>query len=135
AALRGSILNIDLVTQEIESADKAYLARIAVPPTRAEQASFRLEGVSFAHAPGQAPVLSKIDLALSHPSWTAIVGPSGGGKSTLMELLCGIRKPQDGKVVHAWPEDSPHPAPRIAYVPQHVALLDDSILANIVFGF
>lgn len=135
AALRGSILNIDLVLQELEDASKAHLECIAIPPTHADQASFRLDGVNFTHAPGQPPVLSKLDLTLAHPSWTAIVGPSGSGKSTLMELLCGIRRPQEGSVVHAWPADAAHPAPRIAYVPQHVALLDDNILANIVFGF
>ena len=48
-----------------------------------------------------------------------------------MELLCGIHTPQSGRVVHAWSGDVP---PRIAYLPQQVALLDGSFADNVVFG-
>jgi ABC-type multidrug transport system fused ATPase/permease subunit len=49
-----------------------------------------------------------------------------------MELLCGINTPQSGRVIHAWAGKAP---PRVAYLPQHVALLDGTIADNVVFGF
>jgi len=53
-----------------------------------------------------------------------------------MELLCGILVPQSGAVVHGWPASvRGRDAPGIAYIPQHVTLLDDSVAENVVFGF
>lgn len=133
AAVHGAAINIELVLDELTSAQLAHTERIGIAPTPAVQPAFRLHAVRFSH--GEQKLLEGVELDLAHPGWVAITGPSGVGKSTLMELLCGIRQPQGGQVIHAWPTDMEHPAPRIAYVPQHVALLDGTITDNIVFGF
>lgn len=130
AVLRGAMLNIDLVLEELQRADRAHVTRVGVEPVASAQARFELREVSFRHAPELPAVLDRVSLALNHPCRVALVGPSGAGKSTLMELLCGILAPQGGAVVHAWPQG----APRVSYVPQHVALLDASVRDNVVFG-
>lgn len=132
AALSGAILNIDLVQQEFAWADARRSERVGIRPEQAEQAAFVLEDVRFRHATDQGPVIERASVRIDHPSWIALTGASGAGKSTLMELLCGIREPEAGSVVHAWPGRTP---PRLAYVPQHVALLDGSVAENVVFGF
>ncbi|MFO7941458.1 MAG: ABC transporter ATP-binding protein [Bacillota bacterium] len=48
--------------------------------------------------PGGAPVLNSVDLSLLSGHLTAIVGPNGGGKTTLGKLLAGILKPTSGSV-------------------------------------
>lgn len=133
AVLSGSIVNIELVLEELEQAATGRVARIGIQPSPSAQAYFSFEQVTFGYAADQPPVISAAGIRISHPSWLALVGPSGAGKSTLMELLCGIHAPVSGRVVHAWPEEKP--APRIAYLPQHVALLDGSVTENVVFGF
>jgi ABC-type multidrug transport system fused ATPase/permease subunit len=136
AVLYGSMVNIELVLGEFGQAAAARINAIGIEPVRAKQAGFALERVSFRHAPDAAPVLEEVSLAIPHPSWAALVGPSGAGKSTLMELLCGILVPQSGAVVHSWPaREYGRDAPGIAYIPQHVTLLDDSVTENVVFGF
>jgi ATP-binding cassette, subfamily B, bacterial PglK len=77
-------------------------------------------------------VVFQSNFEVLHPSWVAVVGASGSGKSTLVELLCGIQAPQVGRVVHGWPDGT---APKVAYLPQHVALLDSTIAQNVIFGF
>jgi ABC-type bacteriocin/lantibiotic exporter with double-glycine peptidase domain len=110
--------------------------RIGVNPTPAAQRSFALEKVSFRHAKESPEVISDASFRLEHPAWLALVGSSGAGKSTLIELLCGVNVPQSGKVVHAWPvRPDGSTSPCLAYLPQHVALLDGSVMDNVVFGF
>ncbi|MGA4506941.1 ABC transporter ATP-binding protein [Propionibacteriaceae bacterium G1746] len=58
----------------------------------------RFEGVEFAHADG-APVLSGIDLVITAGTTTAVVGPTGSGKSTLGSLVPRLYDPTAGRVL------------------------------------
>ena len=132
AVLSGSIVNIELILQEFNWTATGEVKRICIDPLLTKQSFFALENVTFSHFSDKRPVVENTSLRLNHPSWLAVTGPSGVGKSTVMELLCGIIKPQSGRVVHGWSRDSP---PRIAYLPQQVALIDGSFADNVVFGF
>lgn len=133
SALYGSIVNIELVLHELDQTTAQHTPAVGIRSVAGDRAAFTLKGVTFAHSPDAGPVLDDINLEIAHPSWVAVVGRSGAGKSTLLELLCGIHQPQQGEVLHHWPSGHGH-APRVAYLPQHVALLDGSILDNISFG-
>lgn len=136
ASLYGSVINIELVLEEFARTEQHRVNRVGVTPVPARQSSFALERVGFRHSATAPLVLADASLKLEHPSWLALVGRSGAGKSTLLELLCGILPAQSGRVLHAWPAGADGTAaPRIAYLPQHVALLDGSIMDNVVFGF
>lgn len=58
----------------------------------------RLRGVTFAYGPHSEPVLRGLDLLVPEGEHLAIVGPSGIGKSTLANLLCGLLAPDAGAV-------------------------------------
>ena len=67
-------------------------------PDRGEAgASVHLEEVTFAYEHGPA-VLSKLTAAIAPGEQVAIVGPHGAGKSTLADLLCGLRQPTSGRI-------------------------------------
>jgi ABC-type bacteriocin/lantibiotic exporter with double-glycine peptidase domain len=132
AVLFGSIINIRLVLEELDWIRAARAESVSVVPVHQPQARFALERATFRHAPTLPPVIFEASLDFEHPSWLAIIGPSGSGKSTLMELLCGILEPQSGRVVHTWPDPK---GPRLAYLPQQVALLDGTLFENVVFGY
>lgn len=137
ASLIGAGINVKLVLDEMDRVAVSHLAKVGVAPEPAPVAAFRLERVVFAHGAEQPPVINGANLDIAHPSWLAVVGPSGAGKSTLMELLCGVVRPQSGFVRHLWPSIEAEDAkpPLVAYLPQHVALLEGSVLENVVFGF
>jgi iron complex transport system ATP-binding protein len=82
--------------------------------------ALRAEGVQVAL--GGPPVLRGVSLAL-HPGWTAIVGPNGGGKSTLLRVLAGLLAPQSGRVMLEGRPLTEHGArergQRIAWLAQH----------------
>jgi ABC-type multidrug transport system fused ATPase/permease subunit/predicted Ser/Thr protein kinase len=66
----------------------------AVPPLARE---IRLEGVDFSYFPG-VPTLSDVNLVIPAGTRTAIVGPSGSGKSSLLNLLMRSYDPDEGSV-------------------------------------
>jgi ATP-binding cassette subfamily B protein RaxB len=59
----------------------------------------KVEGLSFAYGPTEAPIMDKLSLDIPPGSFVAIVGPSGTGKTTLMRLLLGLLEPGAGKIV------------------------------------
>ena len=82
-----------------------------------------LAGVSHGY-PGAGEVLHEVSLALPRGSFTAVVGPSGGGKSTLVRLLAGIEAPDAGTVdVMGTTTARARADKRIGLVPQAAALL------------
>jgi ABC-type multidrug transport system fused ATPase/permease subunit len=84
-----------------------------------------IEDVSFAFDK-DAPILSEIDLRLRAGESVIVRGISGSGKSTLLNLIAGVSSPTAGVVRID--------RTNVAYVPQEVALLDDSIRNNLLFG-
>lgn len=75
----------------------------------------QLVQVDFAYA--QTPVLTDINLSINPCEFMGIIGPNGGGKTTLLKLLMGFLKPTSGKleVFGTAPQLSRH---QVAYVPQ-----------------
>jgi ATP-binding cassette, subfamily C, bacterial len=75
----------------------------AVPPadprTRtATGHAVALKNVTFAYGPHAEPVIRDLDLTVAPGEHLAVVGPSGIGKSTVVSLVCGLRKPDLGAV-------------------------------------
>ncbi len=59
-----------------------------------------LEQVSFRYRTGGPLILSNVSLYANPGDFIAIIGPSGGGKSTLLKILLGIERPESGKVLY-----------------------------------
>jgi len=68
------------------------------------------------------PVIEDVTLAIDPGEYVAVVGPNGSGKSTLMQLMLGLRRPDEGRArlfgepAHAFDEGA-----RIGYVAQHAS--------------
>ncbi len=84
------------------------------------------------------PILNQLNLTISAGRTTVIVGPSGGGKSTLADMIMGLLKPDsgsvlldgkplDGDTIQAWRESS-------AYVPQESLLFHNTIRENLLWA-
>jgi len=107
----------------------------------AAEARFReaieYRGVSFCYD-GEAPVLQDVNLAVRRGQVVAIVGPSGAGKTTLVDLLPRFYEPTEGAILM-----DGVPVTRftraslrrlMGIVSQETILLNDTVLANIAYG-
>ena len=101
-------------------------------------ANIELSGVSFTYPDQELPTLSTVDLKVARGESIAIVGPSGAGKTTLVDVLLGLLEPNAGEVlisgvfprkaIESW-------TGAIAYVPQNVAIVNGTIRENITLGY
>jgi ATP-binding cassette subfamily C protein len=137
AALRGAgpaLTQIadDVLSLEAESTSRADHTVQPLGPGELEFAD-----VSFSYGPGLPQVLRHVDLRVSPGESVAVVGASGAGKSTILDLVLGLLQPTSGAITingedmssvrSSWQRS-------IGYVPQDVILLDDSIRANVALG-
>jgi ATP-binding cassette subfamily B protein RaxB len=99
--------------------------------------ALRIENLTFAYGPAEAPILDKVDFEIPACSFVAIVGPSGSGKTTLMRVLLGLLQPAAGKIhvdnVPLGPATMAAWRGRIAAVMQDDYLLSGTLADNIAF--
>jgi ABC-type multidrug transport system fused ATPase/permease subunit len=99
--------------------------------------SLTFENVSFAYEPGGPPAISSVHLTIGRGESIAIVGPTGSGKSTLVDVLLGLLPPTSGRVTVDGRDLAGHERAwykLVGYVPQDLSLLDESLRRNIAFG-
>ena len=94
--------------------------------------------ISFRYPEAEKEALSKISLQIRPNNIVGIIGSTGSGKTTLVDVLLGLLTPNQGALyvddvkickanVRSWQRS-------IGYVPQHISLIDESIAANIALG-
>jgi ATP-binding cassette subfamily C protein len=116
-------------------AEAEHSARTSEPLALHDEISLR--AVSYRYAGADRDALSGVELAIKRGESVGIVGATGAGKSTLVDLILGLLEPTVGSVwvdgidirerLSSWQR-------QIGYVPQSIYLMDDSIRRNIAFG-
>lgn len=101
------------------------------------QEQIEVDSVDYSYPNSEEVVLKDIDITVPRGSVVALVGATGAGKTTLVDLILGLLEPTrgtikvDGKEIgrnlRGWMKN-------IGYIPQSMYLLDDSIARNIAFG-
>src|SRR2546426_4163766 len=102
------------------------------PPPGAEDGGpvVRMTGVSLTRA--GLPVLRGIDLVVGRREILGIIGPNGGGKTTLLRLMLGLERPDAGAIeLFGQPLDRFRAWTRIAYVGQHATHFDVNFPATV----
>ncbi|KAA5597164.1 ABC transporter ATP-binding protein [Blastochloris sulfoviridis] len=126
-------LHRDLTTMR-PPAEPVHIAA-PLPLTRA----IRFEKVTFAYPNAERPALRAVELEIPRGARVGVVGPTGSGKSTLIDLLLGLIVPTEGRILaDDGPLDGDETLRRwragIGYVPQHIFIADETVAANIAFG-
>ena len=130
--------NLAVLQDMLELANAPIPARAdnAAPP--AFSYAIELAGVGYRFDGRAEWALRGVDLTIAKGERIGVVGDSGGGKSTLFDLVIGLLEPMEGEVrvdgVPLSPANREGWQQRIAHVPQTVYLIDGSVLANIALG-
>jgi len=101
------------------------------------QKEINLKNLSFSYPIRKEFSLSNISMTIRKGDFVGIIGETGSGKSTLVNLLIGLLKPSEGRIeVDELNINSKLPEwhKKIGYVPQSIYLIDDTIRKNIAFG-
>jgi len=100
--------------------------------------SITLREISFRYPGASRPVLDEFSLVIAKNSSLGVIGPTGSGKSTFVDLLLGLYQPTAGEILIDDEPLTPALVPAwqasIGYVPQDIFLIDDTIARNIAFG-
>jgi subfamily B ATP-binding cassette protein MsbA len=133
--LQKGLAAAESVFQLIDETPETDAGRLVIEDSRGE---IEFCNISYTHYGSVKPVLHDINIRIAPGETVALVGPSGGGKTTLVNLLPRFYNPTTGKVlldgVDTRDIKLASLREHIAYVGQHIILFNDTIAANIAYG-
>ena len=135
-----SSASVNLIHRELKNL-KSYNQKNNEEETKNEKLvfneKFEINNISFKFEGRNENLFENLSLIIKKNEFVGLRGPSGTGKSTLVDIFCGIRKPLrgnlkiDGKNIYSNIEEW---RKKIALVSQDTTLIDESLKKNIIFG-
>ena len=102
-----------------------------------EERDIFVKNVTFTYPNKEEPVLKNVSLKIEHGTSVGIVGVTGAGKTTLVDLILGVLHPDSGSVCYGAldiHEDYSQWQKYVGYIPQNIYLIDDTIRRNVALG-
>jgi len=138
------ISQLTLLKSTIPSIERVYheYTSIAATENYIDEPNFKFENqlalknVAFRYLNTDKDAITDISFEINKGECIGIVGETGSGKSTLVDLILGLLKSKQGTILvdEQYPVNSQQWHRKIGYVPQSIYLTDDTIEANIAFG-
>ena len=145
-AIRHYLPSLDIIIEQFNNS-KEFLRKNNLSPSEIIEDSnnfkipfqneIQIKNLTYTYPGSKKKIIDDASFDIKKNDIVGIVGPSGIGKSTLIDLISGLLRPNNGEIlvdglninenVKSWQK-------QIGYVPQEVYLLDDSIKANVAFG-
>lgn len=129
--------SIDLLYHDISEVDETEKQEKGQPEEITFRKKIELSHVDFRYEGMEKNVLSDVNIEIPMGKSVAFIGPSGGGKTTTVDLILGLLQPDKGAVLvdgkdicrnmGAWRR-------KLGYIPQNIYLTDGSIKSNIALG-
>lgn len=131
--------SIDRIYEDLQEAGAKKNER---PPERDYRRLPAADAVRFEHVifryPGtEKEILSDLSVELPLKKSIGLVGSSGAGKTTFMDLLLGLLSPDQGRICYGDSDIRDYPdawGHKLGYIPQSIYLADDTIRRNVAFG-
>lgn len=136
-SLNQSYISAKRIEEVFSEQPEDILPEIAQKETSSNQ-SLRVEELTFTYPDAAQPSLRDISFAMQQGEILGIIGGTGSGKSTLVQVLLGLYQPDNGTVALYQAGNSPQNLAQwrswIAYVPQKVELFKGTIRSNLTLG-
>lgn len=139
ATVKGNIASFDSLEEDLAASQNASAGKpAAAAGKRPPQQGITLENIHFRYPGKEEKALDGLTLHIPRNKVIGLVGASGSGKSTAIDILLGLMEPQEGELkvdgevlssdaLRAWQNS-------VGFVPQAIFLADASIRENIAFG-
>jgi ABC-type multidrug transport system fused ATPase/permease subunit len=138
SSLAGAKPTFELI-EELRTVKELGIAETKISTVHQDfSAKVQLKNLKFSYTDAPTEVIQNISLEIQPGKFVAFVGPSGGGKSTLIDLILGLLAPSSGSIlisdlspagaIKRWPGS-------IGYVPQDVFIENSTVKENICLGF
>ena len=136
--IRFAAVGVEALHRDYASTDKGEVIDDCVNLPH-YQRSLRLKNVDFSYPNVKHKTLKSISIDIPRGAYIGLVGPSGGGKSTTVDILIGLLKPERGTVlvddyVVELSRQKEWCRRHFGYIPQQIFLSDDSVASNIAFS-
>ena len=130
---------VDLLNKDLE-----YINFLDIKTTTSDNALFindftslNVNNISFKYDCAKSIAIKNISMSLKRGEAIGIIGTSGSGKTTLINLLLGLLDPDSGEIFFdglSLQENKELWQRQVAYIPQQILLIDDTLKKNIAFG-
>jgi ATP-binding cassette, subfamily B, bacterial PglK len=129
--------DLENAAKEVEASRSVALDLAKNRKRLAFKNTISLKDLDFSYPASPVPVLQKINLTIARNSTIGFIGPTGCGKTTLVDIILGLLRP-DGRIevdgVPITENSMRNWQLNFGYVPQHIFLADDTVTRNIAFG-
>ena len=130
--------SLDLISKEMKFLEKFVNKNVSSDIKKIKlKNEIKFEDITFHFPSSKRAAVKDVNLTIKNGSKVGIIGKSGSGKSTFLDLFIGLLSPSNGKIsidgtnineaIKSWQS-------LIAYVPQDIYLTDDTLKNNIAFG-
>ena len=137
ASIRGARTALDSILRDYRLVEVPVPVTASADPLTLDRA-LELSGVGYRYRSADRTTLSGLDLTIAARTTVGLVGGTGAGKTTLVDLILGLLSPDEGEIrvdgtavtasnLRSWQK-------MLGYVPQSIYLTDDTVAANIAFG-
>jgi ATP-binding cassette subfamily C protein len=143
AQLRFLYATTEVLYNELHTIERDKLLRAGPvsaqdPPSALSfERSLVLERLCYRYPSMPRPAIDDVSLEIPRGHWVGLIGPTGAGKTTLVDLMLGLFVPTSGRILVDGRDLQHDPAGwqrNIGYVPQDIYLMDDTVRRNVAFG-
>jgi len=140
AQIKGNIAAFEAVKEDLEQSldHKDFVTEATIPIRKDLKEKITLSDIKFGYPGKSKPAVNGVTMTIPANSVVGLVGSTGSGKSTLIDLLLGLLTPQSGQLYiddtcitaenkRAWQNT-------LGFVPQSIFLSEGSIAENVAFG-
>jgi ABC-type multidrug transport system fused ATPase/permease subunit len=136
-ALRYNAVAIDPIWEDLNTISEPINTYSSPPAPNKLDTGIKFDKVQYTYPGSDKPTIKNINLSIPRAGSIALVGPTGSGKTTLVDLLLGLLKPDEGAILEDGVDINTTLTKwhrKIGYIPQFIYLLNDTIKNNIAFG-
>ena len=133
-----NVLYRDLIEEKSHPDPEYCLSKQNILPPLPFNSQLELSEICFQYPGANETALKNINLSIIPNTTVGLVGSTGSGKTTMVDLILGLLQPVSGKMLVDGNEINLDNLARwqcnLGYVPQHIFLCDDTVIKNIAFG-